>query len=169
MRARLRRRQSFAALARLDLRHGVGKCRPQVRRRGQRIAIEGLAEVGELALVVAPERGPVGRGGRDDDGVIVAQVLDERAGVAGGDHHHLPADAGFAQHSRQSLAGEPVERKRAVRDHELRVALAMRRQREEQHVPLAIHALRGTVERALQGGRRRQRVRVVVTAVVHEG
>ena len=78
----------------------------------QGITVEGLAEIGEVAIARAAEGGAVAsRRGRDHDGLRVLEGIDESTGIAGGDDDHPPADPGLAQRVREVLGRQVDERK----------------------------------------------------------
>jgi hypothetical protein len=60
---------------------------------GQSVPIKGLPEVGQIAVVRTAEGSPVGGCSGENDGLRIAQGIDEAAGVTGGNDDHPPFDA----------------------------------------------------------------------------
>src|SRR6267142_2084422 len=131
-------------IRRLLLAHGGLRhleCPDERARARQRIAEIGFAEVREVAARLAAEGGPVrGRGG-DHDAVVVAQRLDEAAGIAGRDHDHAPLDARVLQHAAEGGRRERGEIERRLHRREPVVAIAVRGEEEKHHVLVAVHLL----------------------------
>src|SRR5437868_15187890 len=102
-----------------DQRVGLGEGVLERAAGGQRLLEEGAAEVGEVVLVGAAERAAVVPRGSDDQCRVVAQRLDEAAGIAGGDHDHFPADAAFLEESAELLLREIAQLHRVLLQREL--------------------------------------------------
>ena len=117
----------------------------------------------------AAERGAVFARGRDDHRRIVAQRIDEAAGIARVDDDDFPADAGLRlQRIGEIVRLDLVERQRIEIDKELVIVRSVRRDVEQQQVFGRIHFLRDVVERPGQVGQRRQRPRLDRRRVVFE-
>src|SRR4051812_7847933 len=99
----------LALLAAGDIRFGPGESILQGCRLRQRVPVKGLAEVGELAIIAAAEGGPVGRRGRENDGIVVTKGINERTRVTCGDHDHFPLDPRCTQRVGQVSSGQVTQ------------------------------------------------------------
>ncbi len=129
----------LALLAALAVRLGPGKSLLQGGRARQGIPVERLAEVGELAVVAATKGRPITRRGREDDRVVVAKRINERACVAGRDDNDLPFDPGSMQRICQVGPVQVAQRDPRVGYRKRRVVGAVRGQGKKQNVFLDIH------------------------------
>src|ERR1700733_15951931 len=93
----LRRGDVLASLPRGDGRLRRFEGIAQRARTRQGVAIERLAEISQIAVVGAAERGAIGRSRRDDDGLRVDQAFDEGARIAGRVDDGAPPEAGLWQ------------------------------------------------------------------------
>src|SRR3984893_64932 len=79
---------------------------------------EGLAEPGEVTVVLAAEGGVRGIGCGNDRRGLALELLEKDARVAGRHHHNAPADLGIIERLAQIRRGELRERQRAVLERE---------------------------------------------------
>src|SRR5450631_656380 len=108
---RIRRSLVLAILARRDRLFCRLEGFAQGLRPRQRIAIEGLAEIGEIAVIGTAEgRSILGRSG-NDDGLRIAQGVDEAAGITRGNQDDAPLNSRLAQPPLEILGREAGERK----------------------------------------------------------
>ncbi len=137
---------------------------------GQRVAVEGLAEIREVAVVGATEGAAIGSGRRDDDGARIAQDIDESAGITGRDDDHPPFYARVAQRVGEVIGREVDERELGIGDRDRRrIRRAVRGNRQKQHVAIEFHGGRQTLQRIVEPGHARQRTAVEITFVIDEG
>jgi len=152
------RRDAFAGFARHDFGARSLERRTKTGRARQRIPIKRFAKIGEAAPIVAAERLPVRGGGGEDDRVVVPQRFDERSRITRGHDDHAPANASFPQHVGEVLRFEIAPVAQLAADDNGSILAAMRRQREEQHVLVEVHALAQRVQRVPQRGCGGQRI-----------
>src|ERR1700726_1402504 len=134
----------------------------------QRISIEGLAEIGEIAVVGAAEGGSVlGRSG-DDDGLWIAQGVDEAAGITRGNQDDAPLNSRLAQRLLEILGREAGERKPGIGHRYAGFLRTMRGDGEKKHILAGIHALGKTLQCVVQCRHARQRRTPKITLVVDQ-
>ncbi len=141
----------------------------QRRRRRQSIPVECLAEVRQITVVGTAEGGPVGGGRGEDDGARIFQGVDEASRITGGDDDHPPLDARLVEDIRQVGGREVDERKPGIRHGDDRIRGTVRRNGQEQHVPVQIHAGGETLKRVVETGHAGQRRAVEMPHVVDQG
>src|SRR6202521_5619276 len=83
---------------------------------GKRVLEEGLAEPGEVTVVLAAEGGVRGIGSGNDRRGVALELVEKYARVAGRHHHDAPADLGIIERLAQVRRGELRERQGAVLD-----------------------------------------------------
>src|ERR1700693_5274819 len=81
---------------------------------GKRVLEEGLAEPGEVTVVLAAEGGVRGIGCGNDRRGGALELVEKDARVAGRHHHNAPVDLGIIERLAQIRRGELRERQRAV-------------------------------------------------------